>query len=207
MGPRLACLIAARVVGSADEVEMTVSGRIGLGWAVVGLLAMASPVVAWDVGVTSQTGQWTVYNRTADASRLGFPLAAGDLNGDGRDDLVLTPMNADSGPQRERDSAGEAVILLGDGTPHLGTAVSLDRVRVWRRQVCRQSRREQYARIWRHRSVDPPDGDAVPVIGAEFHQRALAIANRRVTEAGYRLADLLKRLLREAVPLCCADTR
>ena len=95
---------------------MTGSGRIGLGWAVVGLLAMASPVVAWDVGVTSQTGQWTVYNRTADASRLGFPLAAGDLNGDGRDDLVLTPMNADSGPQRERDSAGEAVILLGDGT-------------------------------------------------------------------------------------------
>ncbi len=47
MGPRLACLTAARVVGSADEVEMTVSGRIGLGWAVVGLLAMASPVVAW----------------------------------------------------------------------------------------------------------------------------------------------------------------
>jgi hypothetical protein len=65
------------------------------------------------------------------------------------------------------------------------------------------------AESWRIASeyAYPPDGDAVPVIGAEFHQRALAIANRRVTEAGYRLADLLKRLLREAGPLCCADTR
>ncbi len=81
----------------------------------VGLLVVAAPAGAWDVGVTAQTGQWTIYNRTANASRLGFPLAAGDLNGDGKDDLVLTPMNADSGPTRERDSSGEAVIVLGTG--------------------------------------------------------------------------------------------
>lgn len=85
-------------------------------WVGIGLLALTAPATAWDVGVTSQSGQWTVYNRTAGASLLGFPLAAGDMNGDGSDDLVLTPMNADSGPQRERDSAGEATILLGDRT-------------------------------------------------------------------------------------------
>ncbi|EXI74885.1 MAG TPA: S1/P1 nuclease [Candidatus Accumulibacter phosphatis] len=41
----------------------------------------------------------------------------------------------------------------------------------------------------------PPDWDDVPTIDAIFHQNALAIANRRVTEAGYRLAALLRSLL------------
>ena len=94
---------------------MNGSGRVRWAGLAAGLLAMAAPAVGWDVGVTTQTGQWTVYNRTANASRLGFPLAGGDLNGDGKDDLVLTPMNADSGPTRERDSSGEAVILLSNG--------------------------------------------------------------------------------------------
>ncbi|MBL8374489.1 S1/P1 nuclease [Accumulibacter sp.] len=42
----------------------------------------------------------------------------------------------------------------------------------------------------------PPGDESVPTIGAEFHDRALEIANRRVIAAGYRLADLLQRLLR-----------
>ncbi len=42
----------------------------------------------------------------------------------------------------------------------------------------------------------PPGNDAVPTITADFHERSQAIANRRVTEAGYRLAELLRRLLR-----------
>lgn len=37
----------------------------------------------------------------------------------------------------------------------------------------------------------PPGDDAVPTISARFHANALDIAGRRVTEAGYRLADLL----------------
>jgi hypothetical protein len=78
------------------------------------LVGITAPPI-WDVGERTHPGQLTVYNRTEGASMLGYPLAAGDVNGDGRDDLVLTPMNADSGPERQRTAAGEAVIVLSDG--------------------------------------------------------------------------------------------
>jgi hypothetical protein len=42
----------------------------------------------------------------------------------------------------------------------------------------------------------PPGKEPEPTISAEFHDSALQIANRRVVAAGYRLADLLQRLLR-----------
>lgn len=45
------------------------------------------------------------------------------------------------------------------------------------------------------RKAYPPKGDEVPTISSEFHDSALDIARRRVVEAGYRLADLLQRLL------------
>ncbi len=76
--------------------------------------AGAGVAASWDVG-QAHPGQWTIYNRTIVGARLGFPLAAGDMNGDGRADLILTPMNADSDPDRDRNSAGEAVILLSQG--------------------------------------------------------------------------------------------
>jgi hypothetical protein len=41
----------------------------------------------------------------------------------------------------------------------------------------------------------PPDSDEVPTISPDFHQQALEIANRRVAEAGYRLAELLRTVL------------
>jgi hypothetical protein len=44
-----------------------------------------------------------------------------------------------------------------------------------------------------HANAYPP-GD-VPEITAEFNERARQIANRRIAEAGYRLADLLRSLL------------
>jgi hypothetical protein len=69
----------------------------------------------WQVGDVDHPGQFTVYNRTRDAARLGFPLAAGDMNGDGLADLILTPMNANSGPGRTRTGAGEAVIVFTTG--------------------------------------------------------------------------------------------
>jgi hypothetical protein len=47
---------------------------------------------------------------------------------------------------------------------------------------------------WRlaRRHAYPSNYETPPTIGADFHQSALEIANRRVTEAGYRLADLLQ---------------
>lgn len=41
----------------------------------------------------------------------------------------------------------------------------------------------------------PPGDDAVPTITAEFYEKAREIANQRVAEAGYRLADLLRERL------------
>lgn len=47
----------------------------------------------------------------------------------------------------------------------------------------------------------PPGDEAVPTLSVEFHETALAIARRRVTEAGHRLADLLHRLLADERPV------
>lgn len=44
----------------------------------------------------------------------------------------------------------------------------------------------------------PPGDESVPTISAAFHESALEIANRRLMAAGYRLAGLLQRLLRDA---------
>lgn len=71
---------------------------------------------AWDVGNTDQAGQLTVYGGAPLGARLGLPLAGGDLNGDGKADVILTPMFANSGPARQRANAGEAVIVLSSGT-------------------------------------------------------------------------------------------
>jgi hypothetical protein len=71
---------------------------------------------AWNVGNTAQAGQWTIYGRTGNGAGLGLPVASGDLNGDGKRDVILTPMNADSGPGRTRSRAGEAVLVLSSGS-------------------------------------------------------------------------------------------
>ena len=99
--------------GSVARMLGVVRGIAAL--AAVVLVGAAVPV-AWDVGESARSGQLTIYNRSSGGSTLGFPLAGGDVNGDGRADLILTPMNADSGPARERPSAGEAVILLSQGS-------------------------------------------------------------------------------------------
>lgn len=49
-------------------------------------------------------------------------------------------------------------------------------------------------------SAYPPGGDALPTIGPEFHANAQEIARRRVAEAGYRLADVLRDALGKVRP-------
>lgn len=103
-----------------QAVSSKVFSRLAWAWLVSIALgavpAHAAPVLPWEVGQVDHVGQWTVYNRTMAGASIGFPLAAGDMNGDGRADLILTPMNADSGPDRDRNSAGEAVIVFSNGT-------------------------------------------------------------------------------------------
>lgn len=43
-------------------------------------------------------------------------------------------------------------------------------------------------------SAYPPGNDNVPTISEEFYEKTREIANRRIAEAGYRLADLLRNL-------------
>ncbi len=73
-------------------------------------------VDVWRVAETDRAGQVTVYNRTAFGSDLGMPVVMGDVNRDGFSDAILTPMDADSGPGRSRDAAGEIGVVLSTGT-------------------------------------------------------------------------------------------
>jgi len=80
------------------------------------LVAAAAPALdTWRVAEIDREGQLTIYNRTAQGALLGLPVALGDVDGDGLADAILTPMNADSGPARERRSAGEIGVVLSSG--------------------------------------------------------------------------------------------
>lgn len=92
--------------------SLSLAVRILLGAAPAG----AGVPLPWDLREVDRAGQWTIYNGIAGGAAIGFPLATGDMNRDGRADLILTPMIADSGPRRDRDRAGEAAIVFSTGT-------------------------------------------------------------------------------------------
>jgi len=80
--------------------------------------ASAAPAIeTWRVAEVEREGQLTIYNRTAFGALLGMPVALADVDGDGLGDAILTPMNADSGPGRERGGAGEIGVVLSAGVP------------------------------------------------------------------------------------------
>jgi hypothetical protein len=57
----------------------------------------------------------TIFGAESDDS-LGFAVAAGDVNGDGIDDILTGALLAD-GPTNERPKAGEAYVIFGSPTP------------------------------------------------------------------------------------------
>lgn len=80
------------------------------------LLAASTGVAAtWRTVEADRAGQMTIYNRTASGALLGLPVALGDVDGDGLADAILSPMNAASGPMRERRQAGEVAVVLSSG--------------------------------------------------------------------------------------------
>ena len=80
------------------------------------LCCLAIPVSAqivhvWDLADTAQTGQFTVYNPDVNDAEFGTPITAGDLDGDGRAELVISAMAGD-GPANDRSNAGEVAICF-----------------------------------------------------------------------------------------------
>ncbi len=71
----------------------------------------AQIVHVWDLADTAQAGQFTVYNPDVNDAEFGTPITAGDIDGDGRDDLVISAMAGD-GPDNDRPNAGEVAICF-----------------------------------------------------------------------------------------------
>ncbi len=76
----------------------------------------AQEIHVWDLALTEQAGQLTVYNPDRDDAQFGTPVRSGDLDGDGFDDLVISAMAGDGPPdQDQRDNAGEVAIYYSPG--------------------------------------------------------------------------------------------
>jgi hypothetical protein len=83
------------------------------------LTACAMPVSAqlvhvWDLADVDQPGQLTIYNPDANDAEFGTPIRAGDINGDGFDDFVISAMAGD-GPDNGRVNAGEVAVYFSPG--------------------------------------------------------------------------------------------
>ena len=82
----------------------------------------AQQIHVWDMPLTDQAGQMTVYNPDRDDAQFGTPVRSGDLDGDAFDDLVISAMAANGLPDGERrENAGEVAVYYSPG--HIGGQV------------------------------------------------------------------------------------
>jgi len=87
----------------------------------------ANYTLVWDTRDIAQMGQMTVYNGLAEGSLLGMPVAAGDVNGDGYDDVSLAAFYGPSGPSGGRRAAGQVNIAFGSADALKGTTVDFSK--------------------------------------------------------------------------------
>lgn len=73
------------------------------------------PIHVWDLA-REELGQLTVYNPDENDAEFGTPVRAGDLNGDGFDDLVVSAMAGDGPPGPSRSNAGEVAVYFSPGS-------------------------------------------------------------------------------------------
>lgn len=82
------------------------------------------------------------------------------------------------------DAATQALLAIYPRPPRLGSSDA------WIDESWRIARESAY----------PRNSEAIPIINEAFYEKSREIAHRRVTEAGYRLADLLNSLIGEKSP-------
>ena len=63
----------------------------------------------WPIPLRRASSQCT--NPDVNDAEFGTPITAGDIDGDGRDDLVISAMAGD-GPANDRSNAGEVAICF-----------------------------------------------------------------------------------------------
>ena len=80
-------------------------------WCCPAMPVSSQIVHVWDLADTARAGQFTVYNPDVNDAEFGTPITAGDLDGDGRDDLVISAMAGD-GPANDRHHSGEVAVCF-----------------------------------------------------------------------------------------------
>lgn len=81
-----------------------------------GTAAQSNPRIelAIDTAVPDQDGLLVLYGAIRFGGEVGLPVAAGDINGDGRDDVIFCQMYADAGPGNRKNN-GQVTFYISDG--------------------------------------------------------------------------------------------